>query len=77
MEVARRGGVFWLKWKYFPFSVLSYFYRYSVDSKIFLKDEALKKKGIYSVKSLAVCFCCVVQLCDVLIIFHFIFQHCQ
>lgn len=43
MKVARQGGVFGLKRKYFPFSVLSYFYRYSVDSKIFLKDEALKK----------------------------------
>lgn len=64
MEVARQGGVFWLKQKYFPLSVLSYFYRYSVDSKIFLKDEALKKKANIQLSHLlcvsVVLFSCVV-----------------
>lgn len=38
------GGGVWLKWRSFPLSVLSYFCKYSVDSKYFLKHQALKIK---------------------------------
>lgn len=52
--------------------VLTYFCKHVVYSK----PEALKKSK-YSLKSLAKSFTCVVQLCAVLHICRFIFQHCQ
>lgn len=54
--------------------VLTYFCKHLVYSK---PDALRKKPTIYSVKSLARSFMSVFQLCAVLLICCFIFQHCQ